>query len=119
MVSTTWSAVSPGWASSRVASGRGIVLRGDDVPVMPETQAICHALDVDPLALIGSGAMLICTPDPRALLRALADAGIPAAEVGVITDRERLLVRRGRTSPLTPPDRDEIYRILEGSPDAV
>ncbi|MDQ7819521.1 MAG: AIR synthase family protein [Armatimonadota bacterium] len=95
------------------ASGRGIVLRADDVPVLPETQAICHALDLDPLALIGSGAMLICTSDPRGMLRALAEEGIPAAEVGVITDGDRVVVRGGRARPLVPPERDEIYRVFE------
>jgi hydrogenase expression/formation protein HypE len=98
------------------ASGRGIILRADDVPVRPETQAICHALGLDPLALMGSGAMLICTPNPRGVLRALADAGIPAAEVGVITDGDRVLVRGGRARPLVPPDRDEIYRVLQPPP---
>ena len=95
------------------ASGLGVVLRADDVPVPPETIAICHVLDLDPLALIGSGAMLICTADPRRMLRALADARIPAAEVGLMTDRDRVLLRNGRTLPLVPPPRDEIYRALE------
>jgi len=95
------------------ASGLGVVLRADDVPVPPETIAICHVLDLDPLALIGSGAMLICTADPRRMLRALADARIPAAEVGLMTERDRVLLRNGRTLPLLPPPRDEIYRALE------
>lgn len=97
------------------ASGLGIVLRADDVPVLPETMAVCHELDLDPLALIGSGAMLICTPDPRRLLRALADGGIPAAEVGVMTERDRVVLRRGTAAPLVPPARDEIYHALEAA----
>ncbi len=97
------------------ASGLGIVLRADDVPVLPETAVICHELDLDPLALISSGAMLICTADPRRMLRALADAGIPAADVGVMTERDRTLLRKGRSQPLVPPPRDEIYRALEAA----
>lgn len=95
------------------AAGRGIKLRADDVPVMPETQAICHALDLDPLALIGSGAMLIATPQPRDVLQALAAVQIPAVEIGVITEGERTVYRRGRAAPLVPPARDELYRALE------
>ena len=95
------------------ASKRGITLRADDVPVPAETAAICHTLELDPLALIGSGAMLICTADPRRMLRALAEAKIPAAEVGMITERDRVLLRGGQTRPLIPPPRDEIYRALE------
>ncbi|OLC30013.1 MAG: hypothetical protein AUH31_05280 [Armatimonadetes bacterium 13_1_40CM_64_14] len=94
------------------ASGLGVVFRADDVPVLPETQAICHALDLDPLALIGSGALLICTPDPQAMLRALNTARIPAAEIGLMTEKDRVLLRRGRAQPLIPPPRDEIYRAL-------
>ncbi len=97
------------------ASGLGIVLRADDVPVLAETAALCHELDLDPLALISSGAMLICTADPRRMLRALADAGIPAADVGVMTERDRTLLRKGRAQPLVPPPRDEIYRALESA----
>jgi len=95
------------------ASGLGIVLRADDVPVPPETMAICQELALDPLALISSGAMLICTADPRRMLRALAEAGIPAADIGVMADRERTLLRNGRAVPLVPPPRDELYRVLE------
>lgn len=95
------------------AAGRGIRLRADDVPVMPETQAICHALDLDPLALISSGAMLIATPQPRDVLLALAAAQIPAVEIGVITESERTVYREGKAMPLVPPPRDELYRALE------
>jgi hydrogenase expression/formation protein HypE len=94
------------------ASGLGVVFRADAVPVLPETQAICHALDLDPLALIGSGALLICTPNPQAMLRALSAARIPAAEIGLMTEKDRVILRRGRSLPLIPPPRDEIYRAL-------
>lgn len=95
------------------ACGRGMTLRADAVPVLPETSAICHALDLDPLALIGSGAMLIATPDPRRMMQALIAAGIPTAEVGVIAQRDRVLLRQGKAMPLAPPPRDELYRALE------
>jgi hydrogenase expression/formation protein HypE len=94
------------------ASRLGVVFRADDVPVLPETQAICHALDLDPLALIGSGALLICTPNPQDTLRALNAARIPAAEIGLMTEKDRVLLRRGRSQALIPPPRDEIYRAL-------
>jgi hydrogenase expression/formation protein HypE len=63
------------------ASGLGIELWADAVPVRPETVAICTALRADPLALIGSGAMLIATPVPEQTLGALRAAGIPTAQV--------------------------------------
>lgn len=95
------------------AADLGIELWADAVPVLPETQAICAALDADPLALIGSGAMLITTPGPQGMLDALSTAGIPAGQVGVMTESERVQTRSGARLPLRPPSRDELWRILE------
>jgi len=95
------------------ASRTGIEVVADDVPVRPETAAICAALDVDPLALIGSGAMMIATPEPQRLLDALADARIPSARIGTIRPESCVLQRGGRTEVLRPPARDELWRILD------
>jgi hypothetical protein len=46
------------------------------------------------------------------MLRALKAAGIPAAEIGLMTEKDRVILRRGRSQPLIPPPRDEIYRAL-------
>lgn len=97
------------------ASRCGVRLDADAVPVAPETRAICDALGADPLALIGSGAMVIAVSDPGPLHRELAQAGIPSATIGVLTDRERTIVRGGRTQALVPPERDELWRLLEPS----
>lgn len=95
------------------ASGCGVRLDADSVPVAEETRALCAALGVDPLGLIGSGAMLMATANPQALLAALAAEGIPAAIVGRLTDGPREIVRAGRTRALAPLDRDELWRVLE------
>lgn len=95
------------------ASRCGVQLDANAVLVEPETRAICAALGADPLALISSGAMLIAVPDAASLQRELATAGIPSAVVGVLTDGERTIVRDGRTEALIPPERDELWRLLE------
>ncbi len=97
------------------ASRCGVRLDADAVPVLPETQVICTALGADPLALISSGAMLIAVPDAAPLQAALARAGIASAVVGRLTDEQRMVTRNGRTSPLIPPDRDELWRLLEAA----
>jgi len=94
------------------AAGIGIEVRADAVPVAPETDAICRALDVDPLRLISSGAMLIATPVPERTLDALKQAGIAATEIGVMTPHERVVARGSRRVPLTPPQGDELWRVL-------
>jgi hydrogenase expression/formation protein HypE len=97
------------------ASKCGVRLDADGVPVAPETQAICAALGADPLALISSGAMLIAIPNPPPLQAELAAAGIGSAVIGVLTEHGRVAIRDGRTADLVPPDRDELWRLLEAA----
>jgi hydrogenase expression/formation protein HypE len=100
------------------ASGIGIDLDAGAIPVAFETQAICGVLNLDPLRLISSGAMLIATPDPAATSAALAHARIPAAVIGAMTARSRVLRRGERSEPLLPPERDELWRVLAARPAA-
>lgn len=95
------------------ASGCGVRLEADAVPVLPETRQICEALGADPLGLIGSGAMLIAVADPLRLLSELAQAGIAAVVVGHLEQSDRTIIRGGRSEALAPLDRDELWRILE------
>ncbi len=94
------------------AAGIGIELRAEAVPVAPETRAICEALDLDPLRLISSGAMLIATPEPGRMIQVLQQAGIPAAVVGLMTPQARVLLRNGRSESLSAPEADELWRAL-------
>lgn len=95
------------------ASGCGVRLDADAIPVPPETREICAVLGADPLGLIGSGAMLIVVADPGRLRAELAQAGIASAVVGHLEDRARTVIRAGRSLALAPLDRDELWRILE------
>ena len=95
---------------------RGISVFADQVPVLPETRELCSALDLDPLALLASGSLLIGTPDEKAaevteLLRAEA---IPATAVAEITPLEqgRQVQRDGRTRKLEFPERDELAKLF-------
>ena len=47
------------------ASGLGLAIEEGSVPVLPETEIMCNALDLDPLGLLGSGALLIALPAPN------------------------------------------------------
>ncbi|HKX19760.1 MAG TPA: AIR synthase family protein [bacterium] len=95
------------------ASGLGVVLEADRVPVLPETQAICDALGADPLALIGSGALLVATPEPERTRRAVEAAGVAATIIATLEPGAPRLRRAGRDGPLEPPIRDELWRVLE------
>lgn len=97
------------------ASGLGLTLHSERVPIRVETRAICAALSADPLRLIASGTMLIATSVPDRTAGALTELGIAVSEIGRFhSDRDRRLMTPEGSVPLEPPDRDEIWRILEG-----
>ncbi len=70
------------------AAGTGILVNRDQIVIYPETQAICDLLELDPLGLIASGALLAAVAPARVsgALSALSEAGIPAAQIGVLLD---------------------------------
>jgi hydrogenase maturation factor len=87
------------------------------VPVPDLAARICRALDVDPLATIASGALLLTTParDAGAIRRALEAEGIACAEIGEVgagpVRLEHLHPPAGRVIPA--PERDEVARLFE------
>ena len=98
------------------ASEKGIELRADDVPVLPETSAICEAFDIDPLGLLGSGALLATfrPRDAERFIESVEGKRIRAAAVGRIVARKKgsTIVRDGRVTPLTSFERDELLKLF-------
>ena len=87
------------------------------LPVVDECRTICEALDLDPLGLIASGALLltVSAADAAGVIEALGREGIPAYEIGRVTPPEgglRLTTEEGAT-PLPSFERDELARFLE------
>ncbi len=95
------------------ASGIGVHVDADRVPILPETAAICDTLGIDPLRLIGSGALLIATPDVRRTADAIGRVGVQATEIGRFVAEDRLVIRDGTARVLQPPHGDELWRILD------
>ena len=100
-----------GWAANA-----GIRLDLDAVPVLPETQAFCQALGLDPLGLLASGALFI-TLDPKhvpAVTTSLERAGIPVTRIGEVTPREEDFVMITPDGDRDMPDFpiDELARFL-------
>ena len=97
------------------ASGLGVAVEEDSVPVLPETIEVCNALELHPMGLLSSGAMLV-TLHPQhtpALFRSLEYAGINAWEIGQMIPAEEgrvLFTRRGEEVPLPVFQRDELAR---------
>jgi hydrogenase maturation factor len=76
------------------SAGVGVELDRDAVPVLPGVEAACDFFGIDPWISISEGTLL-ATVDPSGVddvLGALDDEGIPAAEVGEVTEGSGLVV---------------------------
>ena len=98
------------------ATGRGVLVHRDRIPVSAGTRRLCDLLGADPLGLIASGSLLVCC-DPEAapaLLAALAAAGIGAAGIGELTDEGAgvTALERGRPTQWPRFAADEAARLL-------
>jgi hydrogenase maturation factor len=87
------------------ASEKGFFVDISKIIINEETKVICEALDVDPLALIGSGALLITCSEKysRILIKELRENNIESSIIGEIReDKEDRNLRRVK--------QDEIWR---------
>jgi hydrogenase maturation factor len=97
------------------ASAHRLTIDLDRVPVLPETAQLCRHFGIDPLGLIGSGALLATIKPARApgLLRAWAQEGVQAAVIGrVQRGRGVRALRRGRAARFPWVAQDEIVKAL-------
>jgi hydrogenase expression/formation protein HypE len=98
------------------ATGRGVLVHREHLPVSAETERVCALLGADPLGLIASGSLLICC-DPAeaaALAEKLTAAGIPATDIGELTEEGAgvIALERDRPAPWPSFATDEAARLL-------
>jgi hydrogenase expression/formation protein HypE len=106
-------------ALHELAEAAGVGLRVDmgAVPVLPACRIVCQALQLDPLGLLASGALLAAldpgeVPAAMDRLRASGIAAVPIGEI-VPAERGRTAAGDGRSTPLPVFPRDELARYLE------
>jgi hydrogenase expression/formation protein HypE len=101
------------------ASGAGLRIEGERIPVLPEGERLCREFGLDPLGTIASGALLLALSpaDAATVLHALAREGIDCAFIGQVVPRPEglTLVERDRSRPLPAFARDEIARLFEAA----
>ena len=100
------------------ASNVGLEIFEENIPVYKETLEICEKMEIDPLKLLGSGALLIVTlpEDSEKILEKLHTMDIQARIIGEITEHEtgRWLVRRdGSKKLIEAVKQDELYRLID------
>lgn len=77
------------------AAGLGAELWAEAIPVHPVTLKLCGILGLSPFKLISSGSMLIVSPRPDEVQRALAEAQIPCAVIGRVEAEPGVFVCSG------------------------
>jgi hydrogenase expression/formation protein HypE len=100
------------------ASQKGVTIYKERIRVAPETKAICDAFGIDPLKMLGSGALLIAAERGKAgeIVSALKEAGIEASIIGEVTPLEEgrwVLCEDGSMEDLLPQDQDHVYKVLD------
>ncbi|MBU1700364.1 MAG: hydrogenase expression protein [Candidatus Eisenbacteria bacterium] len=98
------------------ASGLGLMIEGDKLPLIPEGEALCRCLRLDPLGVIASGS-LIATCDAgmgEAIAREVAGSGIPCEVIGRMTENSGQFILRttSGTKPLPRFEVDEVTLLL-------
>lgn len=91
------------------ASGCGMVIDTELIPIHPITRKICDSCGIDPLRLLSSGSMLIACENGEALVCGLKELGINAAVIGKAEGKE---VRQADGKIVAPPEADELYRLF-------
>lgn len=103
------------------AAGQAIRVKSHLIPILPETQKICAALGLNPLGLIGSGALLVLCRRGRAesILAAWKKAGIPGTKIGIFQPDPpgvQAIDEKGENQPWPEFAVDEIARALSTPP---
>lgn len=99
------------------ASGLGLILERDAVPVDPLTAKLCRLFDLDPLGVIASGALVLAVrpQDASRIIQRLEEAGIAAARIGEMRPAEEGVKMRvaGRLVDLPRFPQDEITKLFD------
>jgi hydrogenase maturation factor len=97
------------------ASGLGIEVWAEKIPVAPATRVICLTLGLDPLKLMSSGTLLLAVEESkrRTIQEVLLKLPCRLTEVGRLTRRSkgRVLVRHGKRQAFTAVPQDELYKL--------
>lgn len=101
------------------ACNQRIVVDLDTVPVSPLARRLCAALEIDPLAAISSGALLLSVPEESyaAICATLKSQDIPCTTIGRVARGPATVWHSDGVEewPLARPARDEVARLFEES----
>jgi hydrogenase expression/formation protein HypE len=96
------------------ATGLGLEINLDRVPVFPETEIICRHFGINPLGLIASGSLLIVVSKGHssAVVKAIQSMGVECTPIGTMGGSGLRGFRAGRRTRLPDLAGDEINKAL-------
>jgi hydrogenase expression/formation protein HypE len=100
-------------AELAAASNLTLEIDLDNIPILPETRALCASFGIDPLGLVSSGALLIATPTPDAVIAAVERLGCPITRIGRAIAGPPVVRRTSDGSDVQPPARDALWDALD------
>jgi hydrogenase maturation factor len=99
------------------ACGHTFIIHQQHIAVSLVSQKICNFFQINPMATIASGALLmaVATEDSQSICEKLIRQGIPCREIGFIEAGEAQVYSEEKHSriKLPRPERDEITRLFE------
>ncbi|WP_041701365.1 AIR synthase family protein [Gottschalkia acidurici] len=101
------------WEASK-ATGKGVLVNKDSIPLKKSTIEICKVLDIDPYRLISSGSMLIVAPNKNVdiLKEELKKENIECTVIGEIVEDGIKMKEKDQILNIDPPGSDELYKVI-------
>jgi hydrogenase maturation factor len=99
-----------------LAGSVGIEVDEAAIPIPPESAAICHALDINPLEAIASGALLLSVQAKRSseVQEAIQTADVKVSAIGRLVKGSGVTLQtQAGAAPLTHPACDALTRLFE------
>lgn len=97
------------------ATGKGVKIKEDLIPVKDVSKEIAEILDIDLYRLISSGSMLIIAENEKVSIieTELKNHGIKSTVIGEIVEKDIILEKDGQFLEIQPPTSDELYKGLK------
>ncbi|MFW5961864.1 MAG: AIR synthase family protein, partial [bacterium] len=97
------------------ASGLGYIIEKDEFKTKKEIAEICDKLNLDPAALISSGAMLMAAAPGNKLKDIFNENGIELIRVGRLIENGYYIKENGIQKTFETPEKDELWKFIENN----
>lgn len=100
-------------AEMAAASDLGYIIEKDNFKVQKEVKEICDKLNLDPAALISSGAMLMAASPNNNLKKVFLENNIDLIRVGRLIEKGTYIEKKKSKKEFKPPTKDELWKFIE------